>query len=317
MNSFVIREFSNLDIKKNSILTVGKFDGIHKGHQKLLSYVAKEAKRNNLISIAIICSQNVTKLYSEESNIEYIKSLGINYVIVIDFSEKFYKMDSDSFLSCLVKYYNMSYIVVGEDFKFGRNREGDINTIIDYSKTHDIKCKIMGFSRYNGDKISTTSIKNYLANGDMKTVSKMLSRLYSISGIVETGKQIGRTIGYPTANLYMPEYMLMPKEGVYYGLVKIKNFDSNYTPSNEFEALVFVGSSNINKGLRLEAHILNFDDDLYGKEIEVFLLKYKRENIKIESIEHLKTIIKKDELNTIKFFKRRKVCLLMQRTNQK
>ncbi len=304
--TIIIKEFSKLNLDKKSIVTIGKFDGIHKGHQKLLKYAVKKAHENDLVSVAILCAVNKSKLYKLEDNIEFIKDIGINYIIVIDFSTEFYKITATNFLDFLTEYYNMCYIVVGEDFKFGRNREGDINTIIDYSKNHDLKYKVMSFAFYSGLRVSTSNIKKYLSQGNVYGACKMLSREYSIRDTVRHGKEIGRTIGYPTANLYIPCSMFMPKDGVYYGLVRIHSVDfQNENLPKLFPSLVFIGSSVINEGLRLEAHILNFNGDLYDKEIEVFLLEYKRENVKIESVEHLKKLVKEDELNTIIYFKRR------------
>ena len=301
--SKVINEFCHIDLKKETVVTIGKFDGVHKGHQKLLKYTVNYAKKNNLISIAILIKKRNVSIYNIEENTNFIKELGIDYIIVIDFLPEFYTMEAKEFFNKLIEYYRMKHIAVGFDFAFGRNREGNREFLDKYSKERGIGVSIIKFLNYKKNRISSSSIRDCLSNGKIKDANKMLGRKYTISGIIVHGNALGRKIGYPTANLEIPNNIFIPKMGVYSSLVKIGNGDKLY------KALTFIGISNINKELRVESHILDFSKMIYGKKLTVMLLKYVRDNIKVNSIEEVKLLLKKDEYKVREFFRKEKKCL--------
>ena len=301
--SKVINEFCHIDLKKGSVVTIGKFDGVHKGHQKLLKYTVNYAKKNNLISIAILIKKRNLSIYNIEENTRFIKELRIDYIIVIDFLPEFYTMEAKEFFNKLIAYYRMKHIAVGFDFAFGRNREGNREFLDKYSKECDIGVNVIKFLNYNKNRISSSSIRDCLSNGKIKDANKMLGREYTISGKIVHGNALGRKIGYPTANLEIPNNIFIPKMGVYSSLVKIGNGDKYY------KALTFIGISNINKELRVESHILDFSRTIYGKKLTVMLLKYVRDNVKVNSIEEVKLLLKKDEYKVREFFKKEKKCL--------
>lgn len=296
----IINGFQSLHLKKNSVITIGKFDGVHLGHQKLLRHTAKLAKENNFFSIAIVLKKKAPTIYTFEENISLIKEIGINYIIVIDFSPEFYRMEADKFFYRLIEYYRMKHIVVGNDFAFGNERVGDSAFLSEYAKASNAKVSVLKFSKYKNFKISTSNIREYLGRGDVAKVSKMLGRIYSISGIVMHGQALGRKIGYPTANLNIGNNIVLPKEGVYHSTLTIGNSE------REYKAITFVGISNINNVLRVESHILDFSKMIYGKSVDVRLLKYSRDNIWIDSIDELKVLLEKDENKARNYFKRRK-----------
>lgn len=301
--SKVINEFCHIDLKKETVVTIGKFDGVHKGHQKLLKYTVNYAKKNNLISIAILIKKRNVSIYNIEENTNFIKELGIDYIIVIDFLPEFYTMEAKEFFNKLIEYYRMKHIAVGFDFAFGRNREGNREFLDKYSKECGIGVSVIKFLNYKKNRISSSSIRDCLSNGKIKDANKMLGRKYTISGIIVHGNALGRKIGYPTANLEIPNNIFIPKMGVYSSLVKIGNGDKLY------KALTFIGISNINKELRVESHILDFSKMIYGKKLTVMLLKYVRDNIKVNSIEEVKLLLKKDEYKVREFFRKEKKCL--------
>lgn len=300
--SQVINEFRYIDFKKSSVVTIGKFDGVHKGHQKLLKYAVSYAKKNNLISIAVLIKKRNMSIYNVEENIKFIEELKIDYIIVIDFLPEFYTMEAKEFFNKLIEYYRMKHIAVGFDFAFGRNREGNREFLDKYSKECGIGVSIVKFLNYNKNRISSSSIRDCLSNGKIKDANKMLGRKYTISGEIVHGNALGRKIGYPTANLEIPNNIFIPKMGVYSSLVKIGNGNKYY------KALTFIGISNINKELRVESHILDFSRMIYGKKLTVMLLKYVRDNIKVNSIEEVKLLLKKDEYKVREFFKKEKKC---------
>lgn len=309
MNQVVINDFCKIDIKKGSVVTIGKFDGVHKGHQKLIKYTVNMAKKYNLLSVVMMIRKKNVSIYNMEENISFIKALGVNYIIVIDFLPEFYTMEAKEFFNRLIEYYKMKRIVIGEDFAFGKDRVGDIDFLKRYALEKGVNVNIVNFLNHCGDKVSSSKIRDCLSNGEVDNVSKMLGRNYSMSGIIIHGNALGRKIGYPTANLELNDSIFVPKMGVYSSLVKIENSAKLY------KALTFIGISNINKELRVESHILDFSKMIYGKKITVIFLKYIRDNIKVNSIEEVKSLLEKDEYNVRKYFKRRKKCLLQQTKN--
>ena len=309
MNQVVINDFCKIDIKKGSVVTIGKFDGVHKGHQKLIKYTINMAKKYNLLSVVMMIRKKNVSIYNMEENISFIEALGVNYIIVIDFLPEFYTMEAKEFFNRLIEYYKMKRIVIGEDFAFGKDRVGDIDFLKRYALEKGVNVNIVNFLNHCGDKVSSSKIRDCLSNGEVDNVSKMLGRNYSMSGIIIHGNALGRKIGYPTANLELNDSIFVPKMGVYSSLVKIGNSAKLY------KALTFIGISNINKELRVESHILDFSKMIYGKKITVIFLKYIRDNIKVNSIEEVKSLLEKDEYNVRKYFKRRKKCLLQQTKN--
>lgn len=296
--SQIVNEFCHIDLKKESVVTIGKFDAVHKGHQKLLKYTVNFAKKNNLVSIAILIKKRNLSIYNIEENTNFIKELGINYIIVIDFLPEFYTMEAKEFFNKLIEYYRMKHIAVGFDFAFGRDREGDIEFLYKYSKEFGIGVSVIKFLNNNGNRISSSSIRDCLSNGKIKDANKMLGREYTISGEIVHGNALGRKIGYPTANLEIPNNIFIPKMGVYSSIVRIGN------GSKYYKALTFIGISNINKELRVESHILDFSRMIYGKKLTIIPLKYIRDNIKVNSIEEVKLLLKKDEYKVREFFKK-------------
>ncbi|WP_241033645.1 bifunctional riboflavin kinase/FAD synthetase [Brachyspira hampsonii] len=285
----IINDFCKLPIKKDSIITIGKFDSVHRGHQKLIKYTVEYANKNNLISIAIVIKKKNVSIYNTEDNNALIKAMGINYIIVIDFLPEFYTMEAKEFFDKLIEYYRMKHIAVGDDFAFGKDRMGDKEFLKKYSKECGIGVSFINFLNYKKNKISSSNIREALSNGDVVSVNKMLGREYSMSGLVVHGNALGRKIGYPTANLEIPKNIFIPKMGVYSSTVRIGNSDTIY------KALTFIGISNINKELRVESHILDFSKMIYGKKITVVLLKYIRDNIKVNSIDEVKKLLENDE----------------------
>lgn len=309
MNQVVINDFCKIDIKKGSVVTIGKFDGVHKGHQKLIKYTVNMAKKYNLLSVVMMIRKKNVSIYNMEENISFIKALGVNYIIVIDFLPEFYTMEAKEFFNRLIEYYKMKRIVIGEDFAFGKDRVGDIDFLKRYALEKGVNVNIVNFLNHCGDKVSSSKIRDCLSNGEVENVNKMLGRHYTMSGIIIHGNALGRKIGYPTANLELDDNIFVPKMGVYSSLVSIGN------SSKLYKALTFIGISNINKELRVESHILDFSRMIYGKKITVIFLKYIRDNIKVNSIEEVKSLLEKDEYNVRKYFKRRKKCLLQQTKN--
>lgn len=298
MNSTkIVSDFRKIEEIESSIITIGKFNGLHIGHQELIGYVVDKAKLENKASVVMIINSYKKSVYNFDYNLYILKKLGVNYIVVIDFSTEFYKISSTDFFDNVRDYYNVSEIAIGKDFAFGHNREGKVADLVSLCKENDIGINVFPFSSYNGEKISSSKIIEHIEKGELEVASFMLGRSYSYRSTIEHGKHLGRTIGFPTANLKTDGDVVLPKEGVYFSKALVEG------DSRRHLSMTFIGSTALVDGLKFETHIFDYDEDIYGKEIEVELYHYHRANIKVGSIEELKSTLENDKIDTYKYFK--------------
>lgn len=280
------------------VVTIGNFDGVHLGHQALLTEVKKRAYDLKLESAVITFEPNPkdyfsqnkpqTRISSLREKIELFNEIKIDRVHIIKFNQEFSKVTANEFISVLIKQLKVKEIVVGEDFCFGRGREGGIKQLSASSMKLNIKNKIL----MDGKRISSTLIRNLLANDKLDQANKYIGRPYSISGKVVHGEKRGRKIGFPTANIHM-RHNRPPLKGVF--AVKFQNHfgvaNLGIRPSIKGE-----------KKLQLEVHLLNFSSDLYGQHVSVIFLKKLRDEKKFKSLDELKEQIKLDVIKAKLFF---------------
>jgi riboflavin kinase/FMN adenylyltransferase len=280
------------------VVTIGNFDGVHLGHQALLTEVKKRAHDLKLESAVITFEPNPkdyfsqnkpqTRISSLREKIELFNEIKIDRVHIIKFNQEFSKVTANEFISVLIKQLKVKEIVVGEDFCFGRGREGGIKQLSASSMKLNIKNKIL----MDGQRISSTLIRNLLANDKLDQANKYIGRPYSISGKVVHGEKRGRKIGFPTANIHM-RHNRPPLKGVF--AVKFQNHfgvaNLGIRPSIKGE-----------KKLQLEVHLLNFSSDLYGQHVSVIFLKKLRDEKKFKSLDELKEQIKLDVIKAKLFF---------------
>ena len=292
----IIRK-TNLE-KLPCVVTIGNFDGVHLGHQALLTEVKKRAHDLKLESAVITFEPNPkdyfsqnkpqTRISSLREKIELFNEIKIDRVHIIKFNQEFSKVTANEFISVLIKQLKVKEIVVGEDFCFGRGREGGIKQLSASSMKLNIKNKIL----MDGQRISSTLIRNLLANDKLDQANKYIGRPYSISGKVVHGEKRGRKIGFPTANIHM-RHNRPPLKGVF--AVKFQNHfgvaNLGIRPSIKGE-----------KKLQLEVHLLNFSSDLYGQHVSVIFLKKLRDEKKFKSLDELKEQIKLDVIKAKLFF---------------
>ena len=280
------------------VVTIGNFDGVHLGHQALLTEVKKRAHDLKLESAVITFEPNPkdyfsqnkpqTRISSLREKIELFNEIKIDRVHIIKFNQEFSKVTANEFISVLIKKLKVKEIVVGEDFCFGVGREGSIKQLSKSSMELNIKNKIL----IDGKRISSTLIRNLLANDKLDEANKYIGRPYSISGKVVHGEKRGRKIGFPTANIHM-RHNRPPLKGVF--AVKFQNHfgvaNLGIRPSIKGE-----------KKLQLEVHLLNFSSDLYGQHVSVIFLKKLRDEKKFKSLDELKEQIKLDVIKAKLFF---------------
>jgi len=280
------------------VVTIGNFDGVHLGHQALLTEVKKRAHDLKLESAVITFEPNPkdyfsqnkpqTRISSLREKIELLNEIKIDRVHIIKFNQEYSKVTANEFISVLIKQLKVKEIVVGEDFCFGSGREGGIKQLSASSMKLNIKNKIL----IDGKRISSTLIRNLLANDKLDKANKYIGRPYSISGKVVHGEKRGRKIGFPTANIHM-RHNRPPLKGVF--AVKLQNHfgvaNLGIRPSIKGE-----------KKLQLEVHLLNFSSDLYGQHVSVIFLKKLRDEKKFKSLDELKEQIKLDVIKAKLFF---------------
>lgn len=279
--------YNRCKINEKIVVTIGQFDGLHKAHQILIDRtlaIAKEKKLKSAIFTfdphpnSIINNDNLTTYITPlHKKIEILKDKEIDYLVVIKFTKNIMEMGPMEFIDDFLIGNNVIEAVIGYDFSFGKNGMGKANDINILSHGN-IKTTIIEEQKYLNQKIGTTLIKKLLNEGKVDEVKELLGYYYTITGVVVKGKQIGRTINVPTANLSVNEDFAMIKPGVYVVLVKIDNIKkigiANLGNNPSF---------NYSKKMVFETHIIDFNQDIYGRKLEIELIKYIREEIKFSS----------------------------------
>jgi len=282
-----------------SFLTIGNYDGIHLGHQAILKKLISESRSNNILSSVMTFEPHPREFFSPKlapkriislrEKLEYFDELKIDQVFIVNFNDEFSRKSYLDFIEILKKNIQAKKIIIGNDFRFGKQREGNIDKLIDNS----IDVCVMNKIEYKGERVSSTIIRDSLAAGDLKRAAMLLGRSYSISGKVVHGDKRGREIGFPTANIHM-FHNRPPLKGVF--AVKLNNM---YGVANLGVRPTIAGFSKLN----LEVHLFNFSKNIYGKHAHVTFLKKIRDEKKFENIDALKKQIQIDIDNVKKFFK--------------
>ncbi len=282
-----------------TVLTIGSYDGVHLGHQKLLKRMLEYSREKLLIPVVIyfplpprlylsghVFDNLITTPLERE---KLIKFYGIDKIIKLDFNEDFSRISARDFFINYILKYNPSIIVVGKDFAIGKNREGNLKWLYETVENYSINIDVVDFEKYKEHKISSSIIRSFLHRGMVKEAAICLGRRYSINGIVIKGAGIGRKIGYKTANLDVDKYKILPK-GVY--AVKVSLNEKIY------DGVASIGIrptlNTLENKLIAEVHIIDFDKDIYGKEICIEFIEKIRNELKFKSVSQLIMQIEKD-----------------------
>lgn len=284
---------------KSSSLALGMFDGVHYAHKTVIKKAVEKSKELscNLCVVTfdthpeMITSENKIKLITTtEEKLELLEKEGVDSVFLIDFDNDFSKITAERYLKeYLIDCLNAKSITIGYDHHFGLNKEGNYDFLKKYNTKYDYEVNLIPPVVIDDTPVSSSSIRGFLANGDIESVSKYLGRDYSLKGNVIKGMKRGRELGFPTANIKRPDYIALPSNGVYYAKAKIKD--------ELLDSVVNIGKrptfGDINYNL-IEVHILDFDKVIYDEEIELIFVKKIRDEIKFSKIENLKEQIKMD-----------------------
>lgn len=287
-----IKGTTDFVIEGESVVTLGKFDGIHRGHTKLLEKV-KQLAEGKYATVMFTFGVHPKVYLKGESpkvlmtNLEryyYMEQQQYDYLIEYPFMEKTASMEPEDFVEeVLIKQLSAAHIVVGEDFRFGHGRRGTIDTLRVYEKHGCFKVHVMKKEQYEGKDISSTLVRSEVEMGRMEEVTRLLGHPYTITGEVEYGKQIGRTLGIPTTNIMPPDNKLLPPYGVY--------FTKTIFQGKSYKGITNIGckptiADELKRGV--ETYLFDFSGNLYGELLTVELYWYQRPEMKFPDIQALK-----------------------------
>lgn len=278
------------DLQRKAV-SLGNFDGVHLGHQKLMKNNLEISKKYDLEPAVLLFKQN-TKLRlkdekeymtSLEDKIEILSSIGIHTFCLIDFDEKFMNLSPREFIAEIInKKLNASYIICGKDYRFGKEASGDVDTLEKYEERYNYKTSVVDFEKEDEfNKISSNHLRDLIREGNIKKVNKLLARPYKIKGTIVDGMKRGRTLNFPTANLKLSFNYVLPIDGVYLTRINIDN-KSYYALSNVGKNPTFGENSR-----KVETYILDFDQNIYGENVSIEFLEFFRYDIKFTSREEL------------------------------
>lgn len=295
--------------KKKTIVTIGTFDGVHVGHKKILEKIIQNTNNSDYESLVLTffphprtILQTATEMkqlntIDEKSNL--IEKAGIDNLVIHPFDKEFASLSAEEFVKkVLVDIFNIQKIVIGYDHRFGKNRTADINDLIAFGNQYNFEVEQISAEELNEVAVSSTKIRNALSDGNIELANSFLGYNYTITGMVVQGKQLGRTIGFPTANISINEdYKLIPNSGVYVVECKIEN--------QSYFGMMNIGTNptveNTNQKQKLEVNIFDFDQDVYGKSINISFLKRIRSEQKFDSLDALKAQIANDKVTSLHF----------------
>ena len=303
----IIRSIADFDTSEKTIVTIGTFDGIHVGHKKILKNLIttarKEGKKSVLLTffphprMVLQKDKTILLLNTLDEKSMLLEKMGLDYLIIHPFNKEFSRLNALDFVrDVLVNKLNTSRLIIGYDHHFGKNREGNIHQLKEYSLLYDFKIEENPAQDIDDVSVSSTKIRSALKEGNLKTANNYLGYYYMISGAVVRGKKLGGTIGFPTANIEIKEpYKLIPSTGVYVIRTQINNVLYNGIMNIGFNPTV------LGKYKTIEAHLFDFNENLYGKKIKIEFLYFLREEQKFKSVKELVTQLNIDKENAISF----------------
>lgn len=284
-----------------TVITIGTFDGVHQGHQKILKRLAEIKHEKHLKSIVFTFHPHPRKILHTHSDtikilstpsekIQLLQNYDIDYLIFCPFTKEFANTHPHEFVKYLAEHLNIQHIIIGYDHKFGKDRHGNIHTFLELKDHYHFEVEQIPAATIHEINISSTKIRSYLLSGNIEQANQLLGYSYFISGKVMKGKKLGTQLGIPTANIQIEdEDKLIPADGIYCTTVQIKN--------RNYKGAMNIGTNpttDTGHQKKLEVHILDFNENIYGENIQVHFLKKIRDEKKFETIEALKSQMLQD-----------------------
>lgn len=297
----IYRSIEDYDEDKRSVVTIGTFDGIHLGHQKILSRLIKSSKNKDLNSVVltffphpriILNKYNEVKMIDTlDEKIIHLNEIGIDSLVIHPFDKNFSLLSANQFIKdFLVDKLKIKHIIIGYDHRFGKGREASVTDLKNYADDYDFTVEEIKAQEIEKITVSSTKIRNSINQGDIKTTEKYLGRSFNLTGKIVKGDGLGKKINYPTANIFIEEtYKIIPKDGVY--LVETIIEDKLFNGMMNIGHRPTIGTNTKS----IEVHLFNFNEDIYGKVISIKMISKIRDEKKFSSIEALKEQLVKDE----------------------
>lgn len=299
-----INEFQST---KKTILTLGTFDGVHIGHKKILERLTQNTENGKYESLVLTFFPHPRMVLQEKSEIKLLNTIseksklleksGIENLVIHPFNESFSRLTAEEFVhSILVDQFHIQKIIIGHDHRFGRNRTANIDNLIAFGAEYGFEVEQISAQEIQDVSVSSTKIRKALQDGNMALANEYLGYAYFLTGEVVKGKQLGRTIGFPTANIQIEEdYKLIPKNGVYVVKTTINQ--------KEVFGMMNIGFNPTVNGQKqtIEVNLFDFDADIYGQKLEISLLKYLREEQKFGSVDLLTAQLNLDKKTALNF----------------
>jgi len=292
------QELVNITPQGETLLTIGVFDGVHAGHRYLLKRLQHRAAEKDLLSGVVTFNPHPQSVLHPDDQLPWLSSLedrvttfqqlGLNIVAVLTFTPKLSRLSARDFMSLLKKYLKMRGIMVGPDFTLGRGGEGNINLLRTLGDEMKFSVEVVPPYTINGEVVSSTLIRQALIQGDMKRVEKLMGHHFYLKGKVITSDKRGRSLGFPTANLDIKPQQALPDDGIYATITQVDG--------KQFPSATNIGTRPTfgERKKTVETHLLDYKDNLYGKEIRVEFVQKLRDEKRFASSQELKTQIEKD-----------------------
>lgn len=303
----VFSSFDSLNNIPNPVLTIGTFDGVHVGHQKILKQINEIAREIEGESVLFTfyphprmvinpTNHGLKLIQTQEEKLQKLDRLGLNNIILQAFTQEFSKLTAREFVEeFLVKKLHVHTVVVGYDHQFGKNREGNFDFLVELSKEFNFNVVEIPAHEIDEVNVSSTKIRTAIESGNISIANSYLNETFSFSGKVVSGQAIGRQIGYPTANLKVSDEMkIIPTQGVFAVEVELPSKERFFGMMNIGKRPSVIQSENT----QIEVHLFDFVGDLYGLELCVYIIDFIRNEQKFESLDALKNQLALDEINT-------------------
>jgi riboflavin kinase/FMN adenylyltransferase len=303
----VHRDLQLLPEFTNAVMTIGTFDGVHTGHRQILKQLKEEAALLNGETVVVTFHPHPRNIVGDTSGVQLIttldekigllQQLGIDHLVVVPFDESFANQTAEEYITdFLYKYFKPSVLIIGYDHRFGKKRQGDYHLLEEMGRQLGFAVKEIPQQVLNEAAISSTEIRKALLHADAATATALLGYAYFFTGQIITGDQIGRTIGYPTANLQLHTAdKLVPGDGVYAVTLHIAGDTALY------KGMMYIGSRPVVNGKRrvIEVNIFGFDSDIYGKDVTVYLHTFIRGDMHFNGLDALKAQLALDQQNSL------------------
>ena len=301
-------EFKKLD---NAAVTIGTFDGVHYGHQKIIKRLCELARSSGGESVILTFfphprliidpeNQDLKMINTINEKARILSDLGVDHLIITPFTRDFSNLSPDEYIkNILVDTIGVKNLIVGYDHRFGKDRKGGMTELLEFSKYFNFHIEEIQEQDINDVAVSSTKIRKALLNGEVALAASYLGYQFSLSGQVVKGDKIGRTIGYPTANLFIEEtYKLIPSDGIYAVTVEMNG--------EVFKGMAYIGQRPTINGMtrNIEVNIFDFNREIYGQDIKMNFLEFLRHDVKFTGLEALKDQLHKDKEATLAYFKK-------------